>query len=435
MTYPTEHIKSFELAKELRERHYQNIMTAREQGKLLTTGGTNMQWELMEGFGEYEALEGEPYGATVAQYPELAAVTAEATDSFGYGRDVCAYIRSYWGSMFLNRTPWGEFPKPDFAVHFYTSHCGGQEKWYRVLSEHYGIPYFCIDYPQLKARNGTFTTQQVERYIPYLVSQFNDFIEWVEKLTGRDFNDEKLIQGLIYKRRCQELWGEICELQKTIPAPLNARQMFNLIIPRVHWATRKEGVDFYENLLEEVKDRVARGIASQPEEKARFVHDFVPPYVALDILRHIEAYAGVLVASMYVFNWGGGIRDDRTWGPVEYFEDLGRPPRNREEALRHMAYWEIKREPWLNMFSPEFKVGYYPHIVENWKCDGVIFHLNRGEVGGMLGILDARFALKQKGIPSLVYEASASDKRDVDMVKVLDGIDAFMESLGLKKLA
>ncbi len=435
MTYQTEPIKHFEIAKELRELHYQRVMTAREQGKLLVTGGANMLWELMEGLGEYEALEGEPYGATVAHYPELAAVTAEATDSSGYGRDVCAYIRSYWGSMFLNRSPWGEFPKPDFAAHFYTSHCGGQEKWYRVLSEHLDVPYFVMDYPTLKARNGVITTKQVERYIPYLASQFNDFIEWAEKLTGRKYDDEKLIQAIINKRRCQTLWGQICELQETVPAPLNARQMFNLIIPRVHWATRKEGVDFHETLLEEVQDRVARGIASLPEEKGRFIHDFVPPYVAMDILRHMEAYGAVLVTSMYVFNWGHGIRDDRTWGPVDSFGDLGHPPRNREEALNHMAFWEILREPWLNMFSPELKTGYYVDMVERYKCDGVIFHINRGEVGGVLGLLDSRYALKQKGIPCLVYEASASDKRDVDIVKVVDGIDAFMESLGMKKLA
>ncbi|MFQ5827081.1 MAG: hypothetical protein ACE5IA_06965, partial [Dehalococcoidia bacterium] len=63
MSYPTRALDCFPLAKELRARHYQNVMTAREQGKLLVCGGVVLPWEIVDGFGEAEFFEGEPYGA------------------------------------------------------------------------------------------------------------------------------------------------------------------------------------------------------------------------------------------------------------------------------------------------------------------------------------------------------------------------------------
>lgn len=435
MPYPTKPLECFALAKELRARHYRNIMTAREQNKLLVCGGVVLPWEIVEGFGEVEYFEGEPYGAAISAEPELAAAANEATDARGYGRDVCPYARSYWGSMFLNRTPWGEFPRPNFAVQYHHSHCGTNDKWFRVLAEHFDVPYYVIDYPRLRPTGGPLTDQQVHRYSEYLTVQYNNFIRWGEKVTGRRYDDGKLVQSLVNKRRSQQLWGEVCEMQKNVPAPLNLRTMYALMAPRVSWGTRQEGIDYLTQLRDEVKDRVARGIAGQAEERGRFLHDFVAPYIAMDIIRHIESYGAALVVSLYICNWGGGVKDDGTWGLIPSFEVLGgRLPENREEALKDIAYWDLKRDCWLKMFSCEVKISTAVDFVGKWHCNGAIYHLNRGDVGGMLGILNARLALKERGIPTLLYEASATDRRDVDIVKVKDQIDAYMESLGLKRL-
>ncbi len=435
MSYPTRALDCFALAKELRIRHYENVMTARERGSLLVCGGVVLPWEIVEGFGEVEFFEGEPYGSAVAAHPELAAASVEATDAHGYGRDVCPYARSYWGAMFLNRTPWGEFPKPHFAVQYHHAHCGTNDKWFRVLAEHFDVPYYSIDYPRLRTATGTLTLAQLERYTEYLKVQYQDFIRWGEKVTGRTYDDERLIRALVNRRRAQQLWGEVCEMQKTVPAPLNLRTLYALMAPRVLCATRREGVEYLTLLRDEVQERVAQGIAGQAEERGRFMHDFVAPYVAMDIIKHMESYGAALVISLYICNWGGGIRDDGSWGLIYPFETLGgRPPANREEALRDIAHWDIQRDSWLKMFSCQARVSTALQFVEDWKCNGVIFHINRGDVGGMLGVLNARAALKERGIPTMIYEASATDRRDVDVVKVKDQIDAYMESLDLKAL-
>lgn len=434
MTYKTRPMEAFKASKDIRVKHYENVMKAREQGKLVVAGGANMPWELVEGFGPYEALEGEPYGATVANYPDLALQCAEATDAQGYGRDVCAYVRSYWGSMFLNRSPWGEFPHPDFAASLYTSHCGAQEKWWRVVAEKFNVPFFCIDFPRFRSRDITLDPERIERFRQYLITQYNEFIEWGEKVTGRKYDDTKLIEAVIYKRRSQYLWGQVCELQKTVPAPLDIRLMYNLMTPRVLFSARKESADYCAALLDEVKARVADGIASIAEERARFLHDFVPPYIALDILRYFEHYGAALVVSQYVWNWGGGVNDEGLWEAMAPFGDLGHPPRNREEALWDIANWDTRRDSWLSMFTTSSRIAASQHFVKGWKCNGAVYHLNRGEKGGIIGVLDARMTLRRLGIPTMMYEASATDRRDIDMVKVKDAIDAFMESMGLKNL-
>jgi benzoyl-CoA reductase subunit B len=427
----TKPLECFELAKELRVRHYRDVMRSGEEGRLLIAGGNSFPWELAAGLGDFESLQGEPWGGAIAARPELALECAEATDAWGYGRDVCAYVRVFWGSMFLDRSPWGEFPRPDLAVQLNHTHCGAQGKWFQTVAEYIGIPYFCIDYPRILTDGALLPEEKVRQYVPYLVAQYERFIEWAESATGREYDDEGLLSALIYKRRSQVLWGEICELQQHIPAPLHLRTQLALMMPKLLWGFRKEAADFYAQLLDEVKERVANGIAALAEERARFWFDFVPSYVALDALKYLDQFGAVLVGSLYTFSFGGGRLDDGNWGVVSPFEELGRAPRTREEALRDIAYWDLKRDSRLNMYPLDYKIDCTMDFVSRWKCDGVILQLNRGEKGGCCGALETRLALREAGIPCLVCEGSAADPRDMDPVQVKEGIEAFMESLGL----
>jgi hypothetical protein len=60
--------------------------------------------------------------------------------------------------------------------------------------------------------------------------------------------------------------------------------------------------------------------------------------------------------------------------------------------------------------------------------------LNRGCEGLSVGQTEARLALIDTGVPTMVYEANMADKREWDDREVRDRLDSYMESLGLTRL-
>ena len=115
--YKTAPLKSWNKARELRLHHYKEIQDAHDKGELLVGGSVQAFPSLIAGFGHYAHLGGEAYGATIATDPDFALKCAEAVEARGYARDLCSYMRNYWGSMFLDRYPFGgKFPKPNFLL-------------------------------------------------------------------------------------------------------------------------------------------------------------------------------------------------------------------------------------------------------------------------------------------------------------------------------
>ena len=64
--------------------------------------------------------------------------------------------------------------------------------------------------------------------------------------------------------RSTSAWAEICDLNKAVPAPLEEKTMYSLYVLGTLHKASKVVADFYEELRDEVKDRVARGIAAVP---------------------------------------------------------------------------------------------------------------------------------------------------------------------------
>ena len=66
--------------------------------------------------GDVYSLTSEPYGAACAFFDEaFSGCCLRATETYGYARDLCAYMRNYWGLILINQYAFGgPFPKPDF---------------------------------------------------------------------------------------------------------------------------------------------------------------------------------------------------------------------------------------------------------------------------------------------------------------------------------
>ncbi|MHA1994962.1 MAG: benzoyl-CoA reductase, bzd-type, subunit O [Candidatus Hodarchaeales archaeon] len=430
--YASERLKCWGKAKTLRENYYKDFAEAHDKGGIRWAGGAWSFDAIPSGLGDdVYCLTGEPYGATVAFNKELALECQEAIETKGYARDLCSYMRNYWGSVILNKYAWPqfseEFPKPDFMWQDHI--CCSHAKWYQVASDlEGGIPMFSID-----VSVGPYE-ELTESRIKYIVGQMHDGIKWLEKQTGREYEDELLIKAVHNEFRSCHYWAAICELNKTIPAPLDEKTMYALYVLGTLRKSSQWTADFYEKeLYPEVKSRVDRGIAAVDNEQCRIMTDTQPPWAFLKVFRYLEKYGCVSIGSLYTFSLIGLWEDkeDGSWGP-RTIPDI--EITNRDEALRALAVWNLSKPEWQHFYHPKLKSEMMIRIAREWKLDGVLLHFNRGCEGLSLGIAENRLAIQKAGFPVMPFEGNMGDEREFDLTRTMVRIDAFMESLGMKKL-
>ncbi len=428
--YRTEPLKCWEKAKELRLKHYRDVANAGEAGKILSSGSMEAFTEFIAAFGDHIHMASEPYGATIGSDPEFSRQCVEILESRGYARDLCAYTRNYLGSVLINRYYFGgKFPKPDFC--FQSHSCESHGKWLQAASEIMGIPYFCIDMPVAPH------SLRMENRINYLVDQFYEAITWLKKTTGREFNDERFAKAVENSFISTKLWAEICDCNKHIPAPISQKNIFSFYVPLLLDRTSDETLNFYRELRDEAKYRAENDIAALATERCRLLDDSPPPWYFLGLYRYLEEFGAISVGSTYSFGLTGAWEDgiDGTMTPKKTPMEKGIQLKNTDDYIRALARWAIERLFYfMSMAQPEDKSIKMLQMVKEWHADGVVFHLNRGCEGLAFGQKENRMYLNKAGISTMAYEGNNADRREFDEKKVLNLIDTFMESLGLKKL-
>ena len=433
--YRTRPFESWKLAKELRMNHYREVADSRtEKGKKLLIGGGTESWiGLPAGLGDYVYLGGEPYAASMsASDPTFAIECMEAAESAGFARDLCAYMRDYLGSLLTNRFFFGgPFPKADFYIQ--THICDTHAKWYQAVSEMVGVPFYSTDFVPYRWDE---TEAGKKQKLEYLTGDLLDFIDWMEKTTGREYQDELMIEAVKNEFRTTSLWAECASLNQAVPAPMDEKSMYSFYILAVLIRHKPEAVRFYEILRDELKDRVANQIAAVPTERFRLLHDSQPPWYALHIFRYLEKFGVVCVGANYEYGLSGGwdFQEGHHLRAAVPPQDRGVPLNTREEVCRALAEW------WLEYhliargirFSGAGKNALIKQEIKDWNCDGLMIHLNRGCEGSAIGQMEIRQAASEAGIPVMTYEGNVGDQREFDEPRTLARIDAFMESVGLE---
>lgn len=429
--YPTKPLDCWKKAKELRYNFFQEFKTAREQGKYISLGGTIWLDSLMAGIGDVMHLGGEIYGATIGSDPDFAQACDTAVEARGYSRDLCAWTRGYWGSMFLDRFYFGgPFPRPDWVI---TRHaCDSHAKWFQTIAEHFNAPYFGIDLGV-----GMREDDREGIRIEYLLAQMQEAIEWLEKITAKKYDDSKLIESMEREWESGRIWAEICALNKAVPVPLDLKSIYSLFVIMAQARAREETLEFNRMLRDEVKDRIKKGIAALATERCRLITDVPPPFYFLELYHHCENWGAVFVGSEYTFflhaAWAD--QEDGSWGPAKSLKEMGISLRTREDALRLLAKWMDGHWHGACFYLPHVRTELMARMAKEWHADGAVIHLNRGCEGMSLGQMEQRLGLSDAGLPVLTFEGNFADKREFDERQVLDRLDSFLESMGLGKLA
>lgn len=424
--YETRPLDCWAKGKELLVQAFQNAWTTPGKNKRLGVSIGPGMGSFINGFPDCELIDlSYLFAAETATDSAQSIRFSDAAGARGYLGDICYPNLHLWGSMFLNE---GFFrtEQPDFCFQMHV--CESQGKGAQVLCEHLGTPYFCLDIP--------LVTPPSRRpfHDAYLSHQLEDAIVWLERTLGTRFDDEQFLAGVKNEWECRVLFGQVLALQQAVPAPLDLRALQSLSAPRLLLGHQAETVAFYRVLYDEVQDRVARGIASLATERCRLLHDGPPPYHSLQVFRQVERYGALFVGGSIELNTGGLEQTaDGSWQVVPTLAEQGVTLATRADGLRLLVDAMLD-SPSTCGFLVFPRVGEIVSKARDWHADGVVLHCDRGCQAFPASMPETRLALMECSIPTMIYESSCGDPRELNTAQLIGSIESFMEVLGLSPL-
>ncbi|GAB4344956.1 MAG: 2-hydroxyacyl-CoA dehydratase subunit D [Candidatus Abyssubacteria bacterium] len=328
---------------------------------------------------------------------ELSRVAEQA----GYSPDICSYARCDIGSYLTGKSPILGLPRPDFVM-CCNNTCGMVTKWYEVLARHFGVPLVYFDMPYSHEELTGHALEYIERQIHRAISQ-------IESLVGERFDMERFVEVATRSSRASRLWGEVLEICRHTPSPMTAFDGFILMAPIVTLRGTPEVIDFYEQLKQELEQRVSSGLAAVPDERFRLLWDNLPIWFRLRDLSEVFGGLGAcVVASTYLNGW------------VSYELDPSRPIESLARAYS---------SAFINM-SIEHRARLMRRIIEDYSIDGVVYHSNRSCRPYSFGQYDIKKMLTEwTGVPGILIEADMTDERAYADGPVRTRIEAFIETL------
>ena len=414
--------------KELRRMRFRHTWDARGKGELVVMGTVEWFMSLCAGLGDFANPSYGPWTTGLMREPKQAIKCLDKVDSSGYRRDLCAPMRINLGQLFtgmLEKGPDDTPFKPDLV--FQPNMCFAMVKTGQIYAEHFSIPFFILDVPHVDTEGNR----------AYLVAQMHQAIESMEASTGRTYDDEKLIAATRNEWDCMVLWARICLLNQNIPAPLNFRHLWSLRLLLRTFRHKKETLDFYRTLYDEVQERVRERISAQGIEVIRLLQESLPPFYEHDLLKMADKYGAVFVGGELPFTTNGAwkVNEDGSWVAPPLAAEREGLIETREDALQALAELYLKYSPIIAWPGFGKRTRDWVKRAEDYRASGVVVNLDPSCRAFSAGMEEAVLALRDAGVPVCVYECEEADPRSFNGSLIRNKLHAFyVDVLGLKEI-
>ena len=393
--------KTHGMMSELVNLYWKEISTVHEDGRLLAFCTYFPFFEMLQAM-DIRYVQDENYGA----YLMARHVADEAIARFSaeYDADLCSYMKACNGMIFFDdfeAAPLARIPKPDFEICLPL--CDNQLKESQEFERRLKIPTFYLEVPTAFEE----TKDELEEYIPYVRKQLYNMAEFLEDMTHKKFDWEKLKECMANTKRNSQLWQEGVELGKIIPSPLTwFDSILNIFCCNVMQG-RTEPQPYFEAFNAEIRERANQKIGAIPEEKYRLLWDFNIMFSKLSFLSELFArnkanvVTGPWVQSPHRRRWWL-INPDEPVSSLVYDILTIYPAHHRKWVLD-----EIKRE------------------IAEYAIDGVVLHSPRTCKWASCGMLTSAEDLR-KSISDLTAElernVSATSGSNLDMGSIEQSI-------------
>jgi benzoyl-CoA reductase/2-hydroxyglutaryl-CoA dehydratase subunit BcrC/BadD/HgdB len=403
-------IKRFESTKEMNTLMHDYMVELWESSQ---SGREKVAWctsvgpaEILRSFG-FRVYFPENHGAMLGASRKATELIPKA-NAIGYSPDICSYLTSDIGAYLAGFTPMSKVdekirsvPKPDVLV-YNTNQCRDVQDWFTWFGREFRRPVLGIH-----TYRGVGPVTDV--HIQSIAGQMKKLAGDLEPIAGRAFDMDALKETVRLSRRCSDLWKEVLDTAGHAPSPLTFFDGTILMGPAVVLRGDARANVFYEHLLEELKDRIARGVAAVEGEKHRIYWEGMPIWGKLRENATLCLDLGACVAaSTYCNSW-----IFRDFDPDRPFESMAQ------------AYTKL-----FIVRNDAEKETYIDEMVRFFKIDGIIFHdaktcpNNSNNRYGM----PERYS-KGKNVPTLVLNGDLNDLRCYSEEQAKTAIEAFVEQL------
>lgn len=320
----------------------------------------------------------------------------EEAERKGYSQNLCSYSRCGLGYALSGMS--GPMPPPDILITFRNS-CDVYVKWWQSLQAHLGAPLFVGEAPYVLA------PEDLDNYVlDYVVKQLMDLIMVAEDKFKLRFDEEKLVEAVKLSDRASELWLEALKLRSNKPCPIGGRDSASAIFPLVVMQGTKEAVQFYEELLREVKEK---GGGVVEDEKYRLLFDGIWPWYALDLIKYFGDRGAVFVYEPYSEVWA-------------YRLEAKKPLESVAKKVLAMG---------LNV-DIDFRIERFLKSIKEFDIDGAVIFSNRScKSWSAPQLVTAEVIGSRLDVPYLILEADMADPRQYGEAQIKNRIDAFLEVL------
>jgi benzoyl-CoA reductase/2-hydroxyglutaryl-CoA dehydratase subunit BcrC/BadD/HgdB len=324
----------------------------------------------------------------------------EESERKGYSQNLCSYSRCTLGYALSGMS--GLMSPPDLLVTFRNS-CDVYVKWWQSLQMHLGTPLFVGEAPYVLA------TEDLDNYVlDYVVKQLESLIKLAEEKFRLKYDEEKLVEAIKLSDKASELWLETLKLRRHKPCPLGGRDSASDIFPLVVMQGTPEAVQFYEELLGEVKEKVSRGEGVIENEKYRLLFDGIWLWYAFDLIKYFEDKGAVFVYEPYSEAWACRL-------------DASEPLESIARKVLSMG---------LNV-DIDLRIERFLKSIKEYDIDGAVLFSNRScKTWSAPQLITAEAIGNEFNVPYLLFEADMADPRQYAEAQVKNRIDAFLEVLG-----
>jgi benzoyl-CoA reductase/2-hydroxyglutaryl-CoA dehydratase subunit BcrC/BadD/HgdB len=363
----------------------------------------------------------------------------EKAEMENFSRSLCTYAlcdlgfdiwRAELGEMPPD-APWRGMVRPDMMLGSGQLVCDPRNKWYQA-AQHYmpDVPVYEVGMPWPQYESDYDYREVQDYYVKYIVEQLRGLIEFMERHTGHKMDWEKLAELVDITDNTWDLISETYELRKAKPCPMDTGDAMNTMVPIAFMMGTQEAYDFFIDLNEELKQKIARGEGVIPDEKYRLLWGGgLPSWFALSDFNYFNSKGAVFPAETTY----------RTFENTRLFDiDL----RKISDPLEHIAWRWIKY--WTFWYDAARKrPGSHPDVerlvqyIEDYDIDGVVMHEAFSCRTWHPGLIWQLNQLKKvyRDIPSLILESDIVDISSYSEADTHARIDAFIEILESVKSA
>ncbi|MHA2102896.1 MAG: 2-hydroxyacyl-CoA dehydratase subunit D [Candidatus Hodarchaeales archaeon] len=328
-------------------------------------------------------------------------------NSSGYSPEICSYLTSDIGAYLKEYTPltaaYGieSVPKPDVLV-YNTNQCRDVQDWFSFYSNKLDVPIAGVHSP-------AFVPEITSNDVNNVAEQLKQMVPVLEKVTDQRFELNRFKESLTFSWNASMLWKEVLNSAQNIPSPLSFFDSCIHMAPIVVLRGDPIAVTYYEQLKNEMDQRIEEEQFAVPDESIRLYWDGMPIWGKLRSLSNLFiGEEACVVASTYCNSWA--FKSSDIQNP---FYSMAK------------GYTEI----FINR-AENYKEDYLIRLMKDFNVDGIIYH----DCKTCPNNSNSRYQLPQRthektGTPYLIIDGDVNDLRCYSEEQSITSIEAFIEQI------